>query len=357
MPANKSQHYVPRCYLRAFCSDSEGASINVFNFARELSIEAAPAKSQCAKPYFYGRNRERERALQAPEGQYSEVMARAVVDPHALTDSDMFVLHAFMLLQSYRSAAWIEGQMILAEHQRELLARENATQQLLEGLKVSHEMALDLAFGAFEESVDATAHMERRILLNGTDRPLFTSDDPVVYTNRFHVQKGGLGRAGLSSPGGMLLMPLTPQMILLSFDPGVYRLERRVEQLGLINRREDVAAINQLQVIRGRSNLYFRDWHDRQMVAASFNDGKDRRREQWFTVETLQEVEANTGTFVVARDGWEHDPARREILHTARILPVPQRWPDILTYTLRARRAGRGIDHSRMYEAADQRAP
>lgn len=50
----------------------EGAAINVFNMARELQIKAAPAKGQCAKPYFYGRDGELERALQKPEGEYGD---------------------------------------------------------------------------------------------------------------------------------------------------------------------------------------------------------------------------------------------------------------------------------------------
>lgn len=80
MPANKSQHFVPRCYLRAFSANSEGVAINVFNMARELLIEAASTKGQCARSYFYGRDGELERALQKPEGEYGEIMRRIVDD-------------------------------------------------------------------------------------------------------------------------------------------------------------------------------------------------------------------------------------------------------------------------------------
>jgi Protein of unknown function (DUF4238) len=137
MPANKSQHFVPRCYLRAFCADHEGAAINVFNMARELQIEAAPAKGQCAKPYFYGRDGELERALQEPEGEYGEIMRRVVDDPHAAKRTDISTLCSFMLLQSYRSAAWIEGQIRLAEAERAMVADE-ATPELLESMVVTH---------------------------------------------------------------------------------------------------------------------------------------------------------------------------------------------------------------------------
>ena len=64
---------------------------------------------------------------------------------------------------------------------------------LLESLVVTHEMALQLAIGAFENSIGSTAQLQ-------------TSDDPVVYTNRFHLQKDVLGGAGLGSPGAMLLV-------------------------------------------------------------------------------------------------------------------------------------------------------
>lgn len=270
MPANKSQHFVPRCYLRAFCADGDGAAINLFNMARERSIEAAPAKGQCAKPYFYGRDGALERALQEPEGEYGEIMRRVIDNPHAATQSDLRTLHAFMLLQSYRSAAWIDGAIRLAEAERALLADE-ATPELLESLAVTHEMALELALDAFSHSLGGTAHLQTRIILNRTTVPFFTSDDPVVYTNRFHLQKDVLGGAGLSSPGAMLLMPLTPQLLLLSFDPAIYRLEKRLGEIGIIDRIADITSFNELQAVRGHANLYFLNWSDRTLVESTYH--------------------------------------------------------------------------------------
>ncbi|MBK1870161.1 DUF4238 domain-containing protein [Taklimakanibacter albus] len=349
MPANKSQHFVPRCYLRAFCADDEGAAINVFNMARELLIQAAPAKGQCAKPYFYGRDGELERALQEPEGEYGEIMRRVVNDPHAATWTDISTLSGFMLLQSYRSAAWIEGEIRLAEAERAMVADE-ATPELLESLVVTHEMALQLALSAFRNSIESTAHLQTRIVLNRTVMPFFTSDDPVVYTNRFHLQKNVLGGAGIGSPGAMLLMPLTPRFLLLSFDPAIYRLEKLLGKLGVIDRVSDVAAFNDLQAVRGHANLYFRDWNDRALVASMYEKAKPRRRETWFDVETLQETEAGSNTFVAVAGRWVHHPGRREMLHTQRNIPAPATWPSLLTYTEHARRARRGVDQASLWE-------
>lgn len=349
MPANKSQHFVPRCYLRAFCADDEGAAINLFNMARERSIESAPAKGQCAKPYFYGRDGALERALQEPEGEYAEIMRRVVDDPNSVTQADILRLHAFMLLQSYRSAAWIEGEIRLAKAERAMVADE-ATPELLESLVMTHEMALHLALYAFRNSVGSTAHLRTRIILNRTAVPFFTSDDPVVYTNRFHLQKDVLAGAGLRNPGAMLLMPLTPQLLLLSFDPAIYRLEKRLGELGVIDRVSDVAAFNDLQAICGHANLYFRDWNDRALVASIYEKAKPRRRATWFDVETLQETEAGSNTFVAVAGRWVHHPDRREILHTQRNVPAPAAWPLLLTYTEHARRARRGVDQASLWE-------
>lgn len=349
MPANKSQHYVPRCYLRSFCADSEGAAINVFNMARELPIEAAPAKGQCARPYFYGRDGKLERALQEPEGQYSEIMRRVVDDAYAATPADISILHSFMLLQSYRSAAWIEGEIRLAEAERAMVADE-ATTELLESLVVTHEMALQLALSAFRNSIEITTHLQTRIVLNRTPMPFFTSDDPVVYTNRFHLQKGVLGGASIGSPGAMLLMPMTPRLLLLSFDPAVYRLEKRLGELGVIDRKSDVVAFNDLQAVRGHANLYFRDWNDRALVASIYEKAKPRRRKTWFDVETLQETEVGSNTFVAVAGRCIHQPGRREMLHTRRNVPAPAAWPSLLAYTEHARSARRGVDQACLWE-------
>ncbi|MHC1551168.1 DUF4238 domain-containing protein (plasmid) [Phyllobacterium sp. K27] len=349
MPANKSQHFVPRCYLRAFCADGEGAAINLFNIAREHSIESASAKGQCAKPYFYGRDGALERALQEPEGKYGEIMRRVLNDPHAATQADVRRLHAFMLLQSYRSAAWIEGEIRLAEAERAMVADE-ATSELLESLVLTHEMALQLALHAFRNSIGSTTHLETRIILNRTALPFFTSDDPVVYTNRFHLQKDVLGGAGLGSPGAMLFMPLTPQLLLLSFDPAIYSLKKRLGELGVFNRVSDVAAFNDLQAVRGHANLYFRDWNDRALVESTYYMARSRRRERWFDVETLQETAPGSHTFVAVSGDRIYHPDRREILRTQRNVPAPAAWPLSLTYTEHARRARRSVDQNSLWE-------
>jgi hypothetical protein len=110
-----------------------------------------------------------------------------------------------------------------------------------------------------------------------------------------------------------------------------------------------VAAFNDLQAVRGHANLYFRDWDDRALVASIYEKAKPRRRATWYDVETLQETEAGSNTFVGVAGCWVHHPDRRELLRTQRNIPAPAAWPLSLTYKEHARRARRGVDQASLW--------
>jgi hypothetical protein len=55
MASNKNQHFVPRCYLRAFTCNGENRMINLFNIDRRVCIEGAPVKHQCSGAISMGK--------------------------------------------------------------------------------------------------------------------------------------------------------------------------------------------------------------------------------------------------------------------------------------------------------------
>ncbi|WP_246675067.1 hypothetical protein [Mesorhizobium sp. B2-5-3] len=67
-------------------------------------------------------------------------------------------------------------------------------------------------------------------------------------------------------------------------------------------------------------------------------------------METLQETEAGSNTFVAVAGRWVHHAGRREMLHTQRNVPAPAAWPSLLSYTEHARRARRGVDQASLWE-------
>ena len=73
MASNKNQHYVPRCYLRAFTEHGDGVRINLFNTDRERVIPLVSARHQCSRAYFYGSDAELEAAIQQRGGDRSQM--------------------------------------------------------------------------------------------------------------------------------------------------------------------------------------------------------------------------------------------------------------------------------------------
>src|SRR2546425_1225823 len=98
MATNKNQHFVPRCYLRAFTLDSANSAINLFNIDRMKFVERAPVKHQCSGDYFYGESLALENALQATEGSHATAVREILTPGFTLTDTHRDVLRRFWLL-------------------------------------------------------------------------------------------------------------------------------------------------------------------------------------------------------------------------------------------------------------------
>lgn len=97
------------------------------------------------------------------------------------------------------------------------------------------------------------------IVANDTKIPFITSDNPAVIVNRFHVQKQGqeFGGAGLICSGVMLVLPLTPRLLFVSYDHGVYGVDLKKGGTLHARRPKDVEALNALQILRASENLYY----------------------------------------------------------------------------------------------------
>lgn len=105
MATNKNQHFVPRCYLKAFTRDEGNATIKLFNLDRQRFIPTAPVKNQCSGSYFYGEDPRLENAIQACENQYASLLRSIRESGYRLDDDDKWFLRFFWLVQHLRTEA------------------------------------------------------------------------------------------------------------------------------------------------------------------------------------------------------------------------------------------------------------
>ena len=328
MATNKNQHFVPRCYLKAFTHNGENLSINLLNLDRQRAIPAAPVKNQCSGDYFYGQDDVLESAIRTVEGGYAAAVARIHTPKYELTDSDKAVLRTFMLFQHMRTEA-------ASRRSVEVFAgMENSIGTPLPGLKPSVKEAVQMAMRAFAEELHLFDDLKVCLVRNKTERPFVTSDDPAVVANRWHKEdpRGQHKSPGLMSCGTTVFLPLSPRILCVAYDGNVHSVPHENGWTEVRNDL-DVTAYNEQQFLNAWANVYFRDWNDHAWVSSSYHAAMGRRLSCRHRV-NYAVLDGSDGTHkryrVVARSDAEvHEEA---IIHTQSLSPTPSRWPTQLRW-------------------------
>lgn len=254
MPDNKNQHYVPRCYLKAFTHDRQGAAIDLYNIRGDRLIPWAPVKNQCAKDYFYGNDLLVERGLQPVEAAYGVLLGSLLTRRAPLSAQQEQFLKEFWVLQQLRTDAASKRVMATEEGIRQVLGEAHQLPPATE------REAIQIALGGFPHHAHSVIDLSLRLIVNRTPVPFITCDDPAMLANRWYAvdPRAAQRSFGFASSGALLLMPLSPELYLVGYDSGVYRIDA-TDRWVTIKDRRDVDALNQHAYLRALSNLYVHD--------------------------------------------------------------------------------------------------
>jgi hypothetical protein len=336
MPANQNQHYVPKCHLRPFCLGSE--AINLYNIRQDRLIERAPIKGQCARTYFYGRDGALERALQPLEGLYATTVAKLENDPASVTPKDLAHLRDSMLLQTFRTYGYIEKLMAASDHHYADLKAAAAGRSMPPRMLKNHQEAIDMAMHHCVKTREDVADLDTCLIVNKTRHEFITSDDPAIQTNRFHFQKLKRSGFGFASAGVMFFLPLSPRLAFIAFDGNVYVAPDRQGNTVTIKRDDEVAAINELQLLHARQNLYYADAATGQLLATEFRRHAASRPKVWHKFTYFQKVGETSKGKSFERVNEIAFGTGREFLTAFQMEHAhPSRWTGLLKYRLRPR--------------------
>jgi hypothetical protein len=332
MPAQKNQHYVPRCALRPFSLNAEGLAINLFNISRRRAIANAPVKGQCARDYLYGKEDLRaEQLLAKLEGQYSRILDQLTVGG-PLPKNDKELLQLFMLIQFRRTEMAIQQMRNWGESMEEAIFRRAPDQRPQRKRTDADLMRLSLKIGI--ELLEYVKDLKVVIFRNETNTDFVTCDNPAILTNRFHFQRLATNQFGVSNSGALIVMPLSPRLTSICYDGAVYSIPNAsgtpyVE----IKRATDAAAVNELQYLAASKNIYFRRWEDRSSVASEAAKVSQKRTgaipKSTIFIKDTESPHADsyrTGT------PEEEVTARESLVATAFQYPEPSTWPSQLRF-------------------------
>lgn len=219
-------HYVPVFHLDRWRVGGSG-SIGVLDKREKKTFQATP-RNVGAEVYFYSRLPE----AQVVEGWLSLIDERLAKlyrrierkrDVAHLTQEDRGWADVLLALMAIRTRAARESARATYERVANLVAKAKGVTDWT--VKVTEEGALGAHISMLPDLLSYAywvGRLKLTLLVNRTQVPYTTSDQPVTRWNGLPPRPSRDGRFGLASQGIQLRMPISPRLCLLACDPEVY---------------------------------------------------------------------------------------------------------------------------------------
>jgi len=331
MSANHSHHFVPRCYLKNFSPLENGATINLFNIGRNQLIENAPIKSQCARTFLYGKD-ELEKILSEIEGKYAAWITRSILrdKPIVLDEIDHFI-RFFLMLQFTRteaSAIRTRAHFMLLDKLGQIGIENELSEHYFD---TSDKEMVRFSMRMTDDLVNCISDLSVCFIKNTSESMFVTCDDPVVSSNRLHIQRLDRGDFGFGTAGAILYLPLSPEVAVIAYDKDVYSCKKKSTAWAIISNCSDVDALNDLVFLKAKENIYFRSKSD--FKHTDFERIKSRRIQDWGEGTIAIPVgERDGGRIFKAVSENERPEVGGFLIHTSQRNPKPYRWPKVLSF-------------------------
>lgn len=316
---------MPRCYLRAFTAGGDNKTINIYNIDHDRYIAGAPVRSQCSGDYFYGQDQRLEDAILFVEGSYDTEVRSLIAGRDTLSRKSAFVLRSFWVLQHLRTKA---------ASQRSAQMTRQFADAIGEGdFAMSIKEAVLLAMSFYVDQLRCTDDLAICLVRNVSGVPFITSDDPAVLTNRWHIHRQWhLTRSfGIGSTGMIGLLPLSEDMLCVLYDAELYDLASADGFLETAS-SDDVAILNEHQVLNCHANLYARDASERSLRSEVQRVAARRVYPRTQLTYAVRDGGDDTHARYRVVDGRASEPHDDAIVHSRQVHAEPSGWPSFIRW-------------------------
>lgn len=311
MTNKKKQHYVPRFYLKKFSIKDQGTHIGLYNKHSKKFIQHGSLKSQAYENYFYGENGELEEYLSQIEGHVAtsmDLLIKTVKLPNRRS-ADYHHLWIYTFLQASRTKSSSQSiTNLLNTTLKEAMKYDDTVKDYTSSIRFELENAPAQSLSTTIKGLHLTEDLRCKALLNSTDLPFITSDNPVVKYNQFlEKRKKPGGKTGLVAKGLQVFYPITPRITLVFYDSKVYKIGRnQINEVPLTN-KTDIHQLNLLQYLNCESNVYFNDRLSQDKLIQIVESGNKYLREEPMTYSEFPERKNPDGTTSILSHMYEED--------------------------------------------------
>lgn len=259
---NKRHHYVPQYYLRQFRGDAT-ERILVCLVTPYRCVGLGPLKGQCQRDHFYGREAPTDAMLQETERMIAPVLY-TVHRQRAATAEQWQALRLLAVQLHLRTSKATElaktfprfaaDQVIKAAIQKGELPEPpggwRAEMMDFDGVPQSL-LGLNQIACYFE-----TSTLRCKLLSAPPGSFFITSDNPSVTLNQYAAEAKSIRDCvGFAQSGFQVVLPLSPSLCAFLYDPFVYKVGQRGDDLVDIV-PADVEILNSLQIQSAERCIY-----------------------------------------------------------------------------------------------------
>ncbi len=266
MSKKENQHYVPQFYLREFSYERNQRQIGIFNIETGLFHGTAKLKFQASKKNYYGKDTEVEDHLAELEQMIAPEI-KSMLDNEKVPARDTeshFRLLTFAVSSDLRTTV----------HEN---STNTGTDKMFKAIYGKHpdfkSNLEDVTIQLSNSSVAGVAHMAKilpvaadlhyKLLINETNVPFITCDNPVIKYNIVLEEKkvhGGI--VGLGNIGLLMFIPISPDHMLLFYDVDSYSIGVAGKDLFHIKQETVINDLNLLHFLNCEKMIFFNDQVD-----------------------------------------------------------------------------------------------
>lgn len=260
----KNQHYIPQFYLKNFSVNNNRNQIGLYNLHNKIYRLDATIKNQASAKYFYGKDLDIENYFQKIEHNASLIIRNIInkeILPEKNSDNHFDLFHFLFLLDvrnPVRIKSLIEGKSKMLERVCKIDSKFDIEQyKEFDDTRFNVQMGLSIAI----EMILFNSDLELKVFKNVTNKPLITSDYPVIRYNQFY-EKRKVNLDSSNSYGNIgiqLLLPLSPNYCLVIYDSNIYKIGNKKSRFVNISNPKSIKNINKLQVTNCEKQIYFDD--------------------------------------------------------------------------------------------------
>src|SRR5690606_12354621 len=264
MPDNKKQHYVPIFYLKLFSVLNSDKYIKICLKQNGKVIQRASLIGQAQESYFYGEDLEREKWFSHIEGKTTPILKK-IVETKTLPKNksdDYYWIWLFILLQAYRTRANVDDFNNVVDTTLKTTMKFETQFKDFEFDKYffTYDDAIEKSLDILLKSLPMMMDLQIKLIENVTSKELVTSDNPVSKYNQFLESRNYIyAHTGMLSKGLQIFYPLAPDLLLMMYDPKIYKVGNKKQFSKIAMSDQDIDFINILTCLHANKTLYSTD--------------------------------------------------------------------------------------------------